>query len=139
MRAAGYVALFDVHADDGDLVRRCYEEGAWLLTSDSGILDRYAVAEGLARCLFVPRGLKPVEQLAHVLRELDLPLLEPRCMLCGGRLADARLEDVIEHVPRKVQAVCESYFCCEGCGKVYWRGTHWEDIRRRLLEASGGA
>lgn len=94
---------------------------------------------GLARCLFVPRGLKPVEQLGHVLRELELPLLEPRCMLCGGRLDGVALEEVAEHVPGKVQAACESYFRCGGCGKVYWRGTHWEDIRRRLLGASGGA
>ncbi len=56
-----------------------------------------------------------------------------------GRLDGVALEEVAEHVPGKVQAACDSYFRCGGCGKVYWRGTHWEDIRRRLLGASGGA
>ncbi|MHC4479464.1 MAG: Mut7-C RNAse domain-containing protein [Planctomycetota bacterium] len=135
LRAAGHRALFDVHARDGALVRRALEEGRCLLTSDSGIMERYAVAQGIVRCVFVPRGLSPLEQLAHVMAALDLPLRQPRCMDCGGRLADVPLEEVAEQVPRKVQKVCSRFFRCDGCCKVYWRGTHWESIRRQLGRA----
>jgi uncharacterized protein with PIN domain len=136
LRAAGYSAQFDVHIPDGELVRRAVEEGLWLLTSDSGVMERYAVSRGLARTLFVPMGLTPIEQLGHVLRALGLPLREARCMLCGGRLQDVALDEVREEAPPKVQEVCDHYFRCAGCAKVYWRGKHWEDIRRRLRRAT---
>ncbi len=135
LRAAGYRAEFDVHIADGELVRRAVEEGLCLLTSDSGVMERYAVSRGLARTVFVPIGLTPIGQLGHVMRALDLPLREPRCMLCGGRLRDVPLDEVREHVPTKVRRVCSRFFRCEGCRKVYWRGRHWEDIRRRLGRA----
>lgn len=135
LRAAGYSAWFDVHAADGDLVRRALEQGRWLLTSDSGILERYAVSEGLVGCVFVPRGLTVLRQLAHVIAALKLPLRDCRCMDCDGELAETPLAEVVQHVPTKVKDVCTLFFRCRGCRKVYWRGTHWQSIRGRLRRA----
>jgi uncharacterized protein with PIN domain len=137
LRAAGYSAAFDVHIRDGELVRRALEEGLWLLTSDSGVMERYAVSRGLARTVFVPMGLSPIEQLGHVMGALRLTLRESRCMNCGGRLQEVPLDEVRRHVPPKVRRICERYYLCAGCGKVYWRGQHWDDIRRRLESAAG--
>jgi hypothetical protein len=135
LRAAGYSAWFDPGVEDGELVRRALEEGKWLLTSDSGILERYAVSEGLVRCLFVPLGLSVVEQLAHVLGELDLPLRPSRCMACNGELEAVELADVAGRVPPKVRECCAEFFRCRRCDKVYWHGTHWLSIERRLRRA----
>jgi uncharacterized protein with PIN domain len=136
LRAAGYRAIFDVHARDGDLVRRAYEEGHWLVTSDSGILERHAVARRLVRCVFVPLGLSTAGQLGHVLAATGLPLRSPRCMVCGGQLVSVEASEVAPHVPPKVRASCEDYFVCADCGGVYWRGSHWESISSRLLTAA---
>lgn len=135
LRAAGYAAEFDVHFDDGQLVRKALNEEKVLLTSDSGILDRYAVSEGLIDYVFVPRGLDVIEQLGHVLGELGLGLRDARCMECGGELEDVELEEVAEEVPEKVRRERDRYFRCVGCRQVYWRGTHWESISRRLQRA----
>ncbi|MFW6044647.1 MAG: Mut7-C RNAse domain-containing protein [Planctomycetota bacterium] len=135
LRAAGYEAEFDVHIDDGELVRKAYKEEKTLLTSDGGILDRYALREGLVDYVFVPRGLDVVEQLAHVLGEMELAIKDSRCMDCGGKLEGADLDQVRESVPQKVRRCCSEYWRCAGCGKVYWRGTHWQSIARRLEHA----
>ncbi len=132
LRAAGYSAAFESHVDDGELVRRAFEQDLFLLTSDAGILDRYAVSQNLVRCVFVPLGLSKTEQLAHVMSELDLKLRESRCMRCNGVLEEVALADVRERIPPKVLANCRRFYRCDGCGKVYWRGTHWESIRARL-------
>jgi len=137
LRAAGYSARFDVRVRDGALVRIALEEGLCLLTSDSGIMERYAVSRGLAQSVFVPLGLTPLEQLGHVMRALGLELRESRCMDCDGCLTEVPLGAVREHVPPRVQETCRRFFLCQGCGKVYWRGTHWEDIQRRLRRAAG--
>lgn len=135
LRAAGYDAWFDVHVQDGELVRRALEAGRCLLTSDTGILERYAVSEGLVRCVFVPLGLTTMQQVAHVLRALDLPVRDSRCMDCGGELTGAALDEVAAEVPPKVKEACSEFYRCAGCRKVYWRGTHWQSIQRRLREA----
>jgi uncharacterized protein with PIN domain len=135
LRAAGYSAWFDVHIRDGRLVRLALEKDRWLLTSDSGLMERYAVSEGLVPCIFVPRELSPVGQLGYVLGELDLPLREPRCMDCDGELKDVPPQEVATDVPPRVLQAYRRFFRCTGCQKVYWRGTHWESIRARLAEA----
>jgi hypothetical protein len=135
LRAAGYSASFDVHIRDGELVRRALREGRCLLTSDSGVMERYAVTTSLVEVVFLPRGLSPVEQLGHVMAALRLPLGPSRCMACDGELAAVALAEVSQQVPRKVQQARDEFFRCLGCGRVYWEGTHWQSIRRRLREA----
>jgi len=139
LRAAGYSAMFDVHIRDGELVRRALEEDVCLLTSDSGILERYALTHGLVRHVFVPRGLTPVRQLAHVMGAMGLCLRDSRCMVCDGPLHSVPLEEVAERVPPKVRETCRQFLRCQGCGRVYWRGTHWRGIRRQLVQAADRA
>ncbi len=136
LRAAGYWSCFDSQIRDAALVRRAFEEGHCLLTSDSGVMKHHAVAEGLVESVFVPIGLSPVEQLGHVLHQRGLALRQPRCMDCGGRLVRVPLQQVEESVPPKVQQACKRFYQCGDCGKVYWRGTHWQDIRRKLRIAA---
>jgi uncharacterized protein with PIN domain len=135
LRAAGYSAWFDVQVRDGELVRRALEEARCLLTSDSGIMERYAVSEGVVRCEFVPLGLSTVEQLAHVMVALSLSVRASRCMDCDGELRETPLAEVARQVPAKVRDACSRFFRCAGCGKVYWHGTHWESISERLKKA----
>ncbi|MFW6457398.1 MAG: Mut7-C RNAse domain-containing protein [Planctomycetota bacterium] len=135
LRAAGYEAEFDVHFDDGQLVRKAFQEMKVLLTSDSGILERYAVREGLIDYVFVPRDLEVWEQLGYVLGKMDLDLKDARCMKCGGKLEEVTLEEVIDEVPPRVRQHCTDYWVCSRCGNVYWRGTHWESISETLARA----
>lgn len=118
LRAAGYSAEFNVHFADGEIVRKAVKEDKILLTSDSGIMGRYAVEKGLARVVFIPRGLSAVAQLARVLGEVGLAVRPSRCMDCNGMLRPTTLEEVSEQVPEKVRQWCERFFVCEGCGKV---------------------
>ena len=135
LRVAGYSAEFDVKAADGDLVRRALGEGKVLLTSDRGIMERWAVETGRARAVFVPRELDVIGQLGHVLGRLGLGLREPRCMECNGELRGVELAEVADQVPEKTSATCREFFRCAGCGRAFWHGTHWTDIRRRLARA----
>jgi uncharacterized protein with PIN domain len=35
-------------------------------------------------------------------------------------------------IPEKVKELHDSFLVCEGCGKAYWAGTHWDRIKQRL-------
>lgn len=135
LRAAGYEAtwLFGVA---GDALIAETRHGGILLTTDSRLWDRRAIRDGTVRAEWIPCHLDPVEQVGLVLRDLSLPLREPRCMACGGELHAVRKDDVRERIPPRTALWKDDYFVCAGCGKLFWQGTHWERIHSRLRSAS---
>ena len=135
LRGAGYDASFVYGIEDGELVRRCAEEGRVLLSSDSGIFLRNVVKDGSVRALFVPRATPPVDQLAFVLGELGLETRDARCMACSGELADVAKAEVEGEVPPRSFAAFDEFWWCVSCAKVYWHGTHWAAIREELSRA----
>jgi uncharacterized protein with PIN domain len=131
-RTRGYDASFAPEIDDGLLVRRAAEQDRILLSSDGGIFERNVVRDGTVRAVRVPRATPPIEQLAFVLRALDLPACEPRCMACGGELREIPKDDAAAHVPPRSLAAYERFWKCAVCSRVYWHGTHWTRITNVL-------
>ena len=88
LRAAGYDASWHDGIAYPELVRLAGAEGRTVLSSDGDIFEFALVRDGVVPALFVPRGEPVQAQLASVLRVLGLALREPRCMACGGELAE---------------------------------------------------
>ena len=138
LRAAGYDAAFEHGIDDGDLVRRCLDQGRVLLSSDGPMFERNLIKSGRVRAVFVPRQQSKLERLDFVVRHLRLPLRSPRCMACGGELAEVPKHSVLAEAPPLAYRSCERFWRCGRCGKLLWRGTHWQRITRRLGEIAEG-
>ena len=139
LRAAGYDASFEYGIDDGKLVRVASEQGRIILTSDAGIFERNVVKAGVVRALEVPRATPPVQQLAFVLRTLDLTTRAPRCMACGGELREVAKREAAGGVPPRSLAAYEQFWTCASCSKMYWHGTHWARITKVLDGLRGHA
>lgn len=136
LRAAGYDSSWHGGIADPALVRLAHAEGRMLLSSDGDLFDFALVRDGVVPALFVPRGLRVQAQLAHVLRGLGLPLREPRCMACGGELAELTRDEAENRVPPRSLAFHNRFWACAGCGRAFWHGTHWQRIIGRLREAA---
>jgi uncharacterized protein with PIN domain len=136
LRAAGYEARWRAGASAEELAGQAQREGLTLLTTDTGVLRLRAVRAGTIDVWWVPPSGGAVEQLGLVLRDLELPRREPRCMRCGGVLASVAKEAVLERIPPRTRRWKDDYFVCEGCGALFWPGTHWERI---VLELGGAA
>jgi len=139
LRAAGYDALFEYGIGDADLIDRCRGEGRILLSCDGPMFERNVIKSGLVKALRVPRGLGNVEALRFVFEELHLALAGPRCMGCGGELAEVPKHSVAGEAPPLAFRNCESFWRCRRCGKLLWRGTHWQRIGKRLEEIASSA
>ncbi len=137
LRAAGYDADFEYGIEDGELIRRSAETGRMVLSSDGPLFDRNVIRRGEIDALYIPRQLTKLEQLRFVMGRLDLPLRKPRCMGCGGELAEVPKHAAVEEAPPLAFRNCEKFWRCSRCGKLLWRGTHWHKITRRLQEAAG--
>jgi uncharacterized protein with PIN domain len=141
LRAAGYDASWQAGIDDWDLVRHAQGEGRVLLSCDTGIFRIGIIRDGHVQALQVPNGLTTEEQLTFVMGRLHLPVRPPRCMACGGELAEVSKEQLAGEVPPRSYAWCERFWRCRRCGQPFWQGTHWERIAaalRRLGPAGDG-
>jgi uncharacterized protein with PIN domain len=128
LRVAGFDACWHEGIDDWDLIRMAKAEGRILLSCDTGIFRVGIVRDGEVSAVQVPNGLKTAEQLAFVLTRLKLSPRRPRCMACGGELAEVPKEAMAARVPARSFAWLERFWQCVRCGKPFWQGTHWPRI-----------
>jgi len=131
LRAAGYEAL-RVAGGGGLALAEALRSGGALLTSDAEVMERRAIADGSLPALHVAVTLPVAEQVACVVRWRGLKLRAPRCMACGGALRPVAKQKVLERIPPRTARWKDQYFLCSGCGRLFWQGTHWERISRRL-------
>jgi uncharacterized protein with PIN domain len=133
LRMLGFDSLYSNSYDDAELSRLSGQQGRIVLTRDRELLKRSAVSHGY--CL---RSDHPMDQLLEVLKRFDLgEKVRPftRCLRCNRLLQDVDPEVATASVPEYVARTYDRYKSCPGCGRLYWRGSHWEHMRR-LLEAS---
>jgi uncharacterized protein with PIN domain len=134
LRAAGYEASWDEEAGPDQLLRKARSGGLTLLTTDSRLMDRSAIRDGSTAAQWVPSDLPRTAQLRMLMRDLDLKVREPRCMSCGGELRAVAKDEVADRIPPRTARWKDEYFVCSGCDRLFWQGTHWERIARRLAE-----
>jgi uncharacterized protein with PIN domain len=135
LRAAGYDAFWRYSIDDHELIHLSQHEERTLLSSDTKIFLFRIIRDNILPALFVPLRLNPSEQLAHVLAKLNLPLRQPRCMVCGGNLVEVPKEEAREKVPARTFAWLDRFWECSRRRRLFWHGTHWQRIREQLQRA----
>jgi uncharacterized protein with PIN domain len=141
LRLLGYDAVRLPGAGDADLVDLAGREQRMLLTRDRGILVRRPIVRGEVRALHLDSD-DTWQQLAQVVRACGLDsqaAVFTRCVACNGALEPATVEESRPHVPPFVAATQRQFTRCPGCGRYYWRGTHWRRVTDRLAGLSDGA
>ncbi len=132
LRLLGFDTRYGNDPGDAELARIAAEEGRILLSRDRGLLMRRRLTHG---CYV--RAQRPLRQLQYVMDRCDLYRLAApftRCMECNGLLIEAQKAAVCGRVPDDVAERFDAFWQCEGCGRVYWRGSHY----RRLCERVDG-
>ena len=132
LRAAGYDVSWTYGIDDDELIRVAQKERRVLMTSDGELMKSPVIAREEVPALFLPRDLSVPKQVEFVFRRFGLTRLEPRCMKCGGPLAWIPKASVRDEAPPKTYCWLSDFYRCLRCGQLFWKGTHWQNIRERL-------
>jgi uncharacterized protein with PIN domain len=136
LRMCGFDALYENDSSDEALVRTARREKRIILTRDRGLLKRRIVTHGL-----LLRSLVPREQLAQVLRRFDLGgrvRMFSLCIVCNVPIERVDKAAVMTLLPPVVAAAYADFSRCPRCGRVFWRGTHWERMKRLAAEVLEG-
>lgn len=139
LRMLGFDTFYRNCLADPDLARISAEEQRILLTRDRGLLKHGEVIYG-----YWLRETDSRAQTEEVLLRFDLTTeLRPftRCMACNGRLQEVSKEQARASIPAKVPAQVmerhEEFRRCPQCGRVYWKGTHYQRMERWIAELTG--
>ncbi|MHC1610519.1 MAG: DUF5615 family PIN-like protein [Candidatus Methanospirareceae archaeon] len=142
LRILGYDTVYAAEIKNGDededktILNFAAREARILLTRDKN-LAASAREEGV-QCLQIGTA-GVMEQLEELLRH-NIPLiLEPvpvRCSECNAKIrkVEASEEDILKdksYVPQSMIGR-RDFWVCERCGRVYWEGSHWKQMREQL-------
>lgn len=127
MRLLGLDTLYRNNYSDNEIVKIAADEKRVILTRDIGMLKRNEVKRGywLRNTLLDGQVEEVIErfQLGKHLKEFS------RCIDCNAMLVPVDKESVINRIPDKVKKFYNDFYVCEGCGKIYWMGSHYESMR----------
>jgi uncharacterized protein with PIN domain len=138
LRGSGYQAVWTPRITDEELLREARRIRATILTTDSLLMERRVLRDGLIPALWLPPTLTVSEQLVMVFQEYGLAPGNPRCMPCGGELHRVAKETMRDRIPPKTWRWLDEYYVCARCGQLFWQGTHWLKISQQLRRLSAG-
>lgn len=131
LRLLGIDAVYMRRASDDELVAVSRAEQRVLLSRDRALIAR----RDLERAHLV-RHQHPDEQLSELIERFQLSAcIRPfsRCLLCNTPLQEATTEDTSGLVPARVSQMYREFWRCPSCGRIFWRGSHYERMRAKLL------
>ena len=134
LRMLGFDTLYRNDYEDDQIIAIAGKEKRIILTRDIGILKNKRVTHG-----YFLRSTQPDEQLREVIRHFDLSgSIKPlnRCINCNGTIIRVDKEEVSDRLKPKTRKYFDEIFRCTGCGKLYWEGSHYKNMMKKVNELS---
>jgi uncharacterized protein with PIN domain len=134
LRLMGYDARFFDGSDDSQLVTIAKDEGRVILTRDTQIMKRRVITTGKIKAVLIQSD-EPERQIRQVIEALELDCqFKPftLCLECNQPLVERKKEEIKDLVPPYVFKTQSQFRQCPTCKRIYWRGTHWRAMTRRL-------
>lgn len=135
LRILGFDATYQSDVGDDALLETAARENRVLITKDAALYRRARRAGILAVC---PAGCDPVAHTLEIaarlgLGDLRIECSRARCTVCNGTL---RQDDGPEAgaVPVRISET-HDIWRCTGCGRLYWHGSHIDNMRKALADA----
>ncbi len=130
MRMLGFDTLYENNYNDKEIINISKKERRTILTRDIGILKRNEVTHG-----YFVRNIKAEKQVAEIIERFNLhKFINPfsRCIECNTLLEQVDKNSVINRLPAKVKESKNEFWICRQCDKIYWRGTHYQKMKKLL-------
>lgn len=131
LRLLGYDAVLYPKISFHNVLRIAAKDRRIILTrspKESKQTSKYRII--LIKSVFYEKQLQELKGII----EFNEDYFATRCSLCNRILEPAKSEFVKEKVPKYVFENNKDFFVCKKCGKIYWQGSHFDDIKEKLIK-----
>ncbi|MDP2744105.1 MAG: Mut7-C RNAse domain-containing protein [Dehalococcoidia bacterium] len=136
LRIMGYDAISFEGGDDRRMIDLALGGGRVMVTRDRQIMKRRVITSGRLKAILIEQEWfqYQMRQLVRTMNLKDAGAFS-LCVECNRTLLPRRREEVEDLVPPHVYLTHTQYMQCPSCRRVYWQGSHWAAMRRRLEES----
>ena len=140
LRMLGFDTSYQSDYNDATIVDLALAEQRIVLTRDIGLLKHKVIRHG-----YWLRSQLVEAQVAEVVRYYQLEaLFQPfeRCLACNGTIVPVEKDKVLNQLPPQTILYYNAFFQCLSCGRVYWKGSHYQhmlQLLERIRRGSAGA
>lgn len=127
LRLLGFDVLYPRNLEDEELIKIANEQNRILLTRDRKLAGNN---------VFVVRSLFIDKQLEQIVKELELKIENElsRCSVCNAEIVEESKARVKGLVPERIYKEQEQFWKCTNCNRIYWHGSHWKKIMKKIEE-----
>ena len=130
LRLCGFDTFFDKDLSDKEIIEISLYEKRIILTRDKGLLRNKEVTHG-----YWIRSTNPDEQIREVIKRFDLKKnMNPfsRCLECNGILKTIEGSEIASRLLPRTLQFYDEFRICPGCDRIYWNGSHFERMQKRI-------
>ena len=134
LRIFGFDTLFaDSNIEDGKLLKLAKDEERFLITRDKNLIID-ARRENIKVIKIISTDIN--DQLRQVLKntKIDENFFLSRCLLCNNLVEKIIKKNVKKIVPKRVYENNKKFWYCKTCDKVYWKGSHFENMIQKIKQ-----
>jgi uncharacterized protein len=131
LRIGGFDSLYSNTFTDKEIAEISAGENRIVLTRDRDLLKRSIIRRG-----YWIRSQNVICQYHAVLERFDLKdsvSIYSRCPQCNGKLRQADKKDILDRLAPKTAKYYDNFKICGGCGKIYWKGSHYYNFIRMTV------
>ncbi len=130
LRMLGFDVCYRNDYTDRQIITIAIDDGRTILTRDRRLLFAKVVTRG-----YWVRSTEPESQCRELLERFDLySQMKPfsRCLLCNGAIERVEKSRIIDRLEPRTKHDFDTFYRCTQCGKVYWKGSHFERMMQTL-------
>jgi len=132
MRVLGFDVYYDSLLSNHEIIEISKRENRIILTKSRKLLKFKDVTHGI----FIRPGTT-TEQIRRIIDYLDIKdNIKPfsRCLRCNTLLKSVLKEKILDRIPPKTKEFCDEYVQCRSCDKIYWKGTHFINMKKVIRQ-----
>ncbi|MGM0406951.1 MAG: Mut7-C RNAse domain-containing protein [Bacteroidota bacterium] len=132
LRLLGFDTYYTNHLNDSEIIERSISEDRIILTRDFGILKHKKVTHG-----YYVRSQNSKTQLKEIIQRFDLKnKIKPfsRCSVCNGIINKIDKKEIEQRLLENTRTHFKQFYQCNSCKKIYWEGSHFENMNRLMDE-----
>ncbi len=127
MRLLGFNTSYYRDTDGKTIIYHSRKEGRTILTRSKILAEKYGDLT-----LIESEHLE--EQLKQMIKLLGTCDPFSRCPVCNTKTEKVEKEVVKNDVPAYVFEIHNDFKKCPGCGRIFWKGTHYKEIKKVINE-----